>query len=331
MILTALNIFLTWRENNKDSSTHGSHGTEASGTSHSTQGTGAGSSTHHVQGTTSGAGSSTHHAQGTAASAAQSTHASSSSRSAHGYSTGLHPTSTQRTQTTSSHGGQLRAADVLKVLVLWAQYLVIIVKLPVQWPSAIGAIVEKGTWLFAAATGWLTPFDCVLQQSAILPSAVLKQLVNLLVPLFVAFVMLACFVPRVQQCHLLFKWHKVPVVLLVVAYYFFPSFVKQSLSWYACYPIDDPVLMQTRQMPYTEYATANAPHGYWTLDMQQPCWEGWHRDWGWGLGFPCVIIFCFGAPAAVFMVLWTNKSNLMQRQFKQHFGFLYHNYSDSRW
>jgi hypothetical protein len=121
------------------------------------------------------------------------------------------------------------------------------------------------------------------------------------------------------------------VVLLVVAYYFFPSFVKQALSWYACYPIDDPVLMHSMQIPYPKFATADARHGYWILDMQQPCWEGWHRDWGWGLGFPCVIIFCIGAPAAVWLVLWTNKSNLTQRQFKQHFGFLYHSYSDGRW
>jgi hypothetical protein len=184
MALTALNIFLTWRENNTDSSTHGSHGTGASSTSHSTQG--------------ASAGSSTHHAQGAAANAAQSSQALSSSGSSLGQNTtNSQQTSTQRAQSTSAHGGRLRAADVLKVLVLWAQYLVIIVKLPVQWPSSVGAVVATGTWLFSAATGWLTPFDCVFQQSAALPSAVIKQLVHLLVPFFVAVVMLACFVPRV--------------------------------------------------------------------------------------------------------------------------------------
>lgn len=76
------------------------------------------------------------------------------------------------------------------------------------------------------------------------------------------------------------------------------------------------------QQPYPEYLAAAAPAGYWVLDMQQPCWYGWHKTWALALGVPCVFVFCIGVPLVVLGILLTHRRDVSNARFVQRFGFL---------
>lgn len=110
---------------------------------------------------------------------------------------------------------------------------------------------------------------------------------------------------------------RLPLVLMVVLFFFYPSLVRVSWSWFSCYPLDI-----AGQQPYPEYAVAAAPSGYWVLDMQQPCWSGWHKTWALGLGLPCVALFCIGIPLAIVTILIVHRKERNSPQFLQRVGFL---------
>jgi hypothetical protein len=57
--------------------------------------------------------------------------------------------------------------------------------------------------------------------------------------------------------------------------------------------------------------------------MSQQCWHGWHKRWALGMGIPLVVIFCFGIPLAVALLLWHNRHRTHLPDFRQHCGFLY--------
>ena len=119
------------------------------------------------------------------------------------------------------------------------------------------------------------------------------------------------------------------VSFLVVLFFFYPSLVHVSLGMFACLRLDAVGLASD---PYPQYAAAASKFGYWLSNMKQPCWEGWHKAWAFGLGLPCALLFCFGVPAAVWLLLFCNKKRLQgPGPFRDHFGFLYHHYKGSRY
>ena len=119
------------------------------------------------------------------------------------------------------------------------------------------------------------------------------------------------------------------VSLLVVLLFFYPSLVHVSLGMFSCLRLDAVGLATD---PYPQYADATSKFGYWLSNMKQPCWEGWHKAWALGLGLPCALLFCFGVPAAVGLLLSCNKKRLQgPGPFRDHFGFLYHHYKGSRY
>jgi hypothetical protein len=119
------------------------------------------------------------------------------------------------------------------------------------------------------------------------------------------------------------------VSFLVVLLFFYPSLIHVSLSMFACLRLD---ASGQATDPYPQYATANASYGYWLSDMKQPCWEGWHRTWALALGLPCAVLFCFGVPVAVGLLLFCNKKKLhTSATFRERYGFLYHHYKRKRY
>jgi hypothetical protein len=58
-------------------------------------------------------------------------------------------------------------------------------------------------------------------------------------------------------------------------------------------------------------------------DIQQPCWQGWHRAWALGLGLPLLLIFCVAMPAAVAGVLWAHRAALATPHVRHRLGHLY--------
>jgi hypothetical protein len=117
------------------------------------------------------------------------------------------------------------------------------------------------------------------------------------------------------------------VSCLVVLFFFYPSLVRVGLSFFACYHLDQ----IGPQDPYAAYAVANATHGYWVSDMDQPCFEGWHLSWALALGLPCTLLFCLGVPLGILCLLYPNRHRLNSPSVKGALGFLYLNYRSRRY
>ena len=232
---------------------------------------------------------------------------------------------------------ELRVSDVLKVLVLYVQYLVVLGMARVVWPDSLSAVFSAATFLFSSSSGQFISLDCLLSEMAGLrvPMAVVKQLIYLVLPfvvmvavciVYAVFVVLSrCWshrgwaAARAQVSLLSTLLARLPVVVLVVLYTFFPSLVRVGLSFYACLHLDvSPAV--------GEFANATAAHGYWVYDMQQECMAPWHKVWALGLGIPCVLIFCLGVPVVIVAWLVATKAKLYEPGFRLHFGSLYRNF-----
>ena len=128
-----------------------------------------------------------------------------------------------------------------------------------------------------------------------------------------------------------FRWHltqllrKLRVAVLVVAFYAYPTLVNASLSFLlACALMISPS-SHTRSMQ-----SSTTLQGYWVQDIQQECFAGWHMDWALGFGLPAVVILCLNVPVGLCLFLVIKKKCTADPGFREHYGFLYRNYTD-RW
>ena len=198
------------------------------------------------------------------------------------------------------------------------------------------------TVVFGGASGQALSFDCWLANyvpQKRLPLAIQRQLALFVVAvgiLLAVTLLMSCVhsvkrVAKARKRGQVFHWRatqlwrKLRVAVLVVAFYAYPTLVKASLSFFACLRIDD-----GSKQPYSEYSVLNHTAGYWVQDIQQECFAGWHREWALGLGFPAVIILCLGVPICLWVFLWTKEQSITDAGFREHYGFLYRNYTD-RW
>ena len=240
----------------------------------------------------------------------------------------------------------VRPSDIAKILVHHVQYLAIISTMSIQWPPALSAVFAASGWLFAAGSGEVVSLDCYFAAKEIhVPRAVAKLLVYLLAPvgLFLG-VLCARFVwrgvTRVLQ-KLGFRAVRnvgplaslasnLSVSFLVVLFFFYPFLVRVALGMFACLPLD--VVGPGSDDPYPQYAVANATAGYWVSDMNQACYQGWHRAWALALGVPAAFIFCVGVPLGMGALLFFNHTKLhTEGVIKECIGFLYHNYRQKRY
>ena len=241
----------------------------------------------------------------------------------------------------------LRPSDLIKVLVQYLQYVVILGNISVPWPAFLTGMFTAATVVFGVGSGQALSLDCWLSYyvSSKLPLAVQRQLSYILGALVVA---LACVVlmiiPHVciwvwkacihqptrggsrQQAPPFHFWSRLRVTLLVTAFFAYPTLVKAALSFFACVRIDE----TNSEQPYPEYSIRNHTAGYWVSAIQQECFAGWHRSWALGFGFPAVVILCFGVPVWLWLFLWINKLKTPNAAFREHYGFLFRNYTDSK-
>ena len=235
----------------------------------------------------------------------------------------------------------MRVSDVLKVLILYVQYLVVLGTARVAWPGSLASVFSAASLLFASGSGQFLSLDCLMSDMAGLkvPVPIMKQLIYLAMPLAIALGVCtasALFLVVTRRCSYRRRWDaqpsllsalvaRLPVILLVVLYTFYPSLVRLGLSFFACLRLDVP------QSVDGEVATATAPLGYWVYAMQQQCLAGWHKVWDLWLGTPCVLIFCLGVPVAIVAWLVAHKAELYELAFRQHFGSLYRNFLPQRY
>ena len=78
---------------------------------------------------------------------------------------------------------------MLKVVILFVQYLVVIGTLSVPWPDSLSALFRAANFVFVASCGQVPSIDCLLGSTAsstaaaAVPLAVQRQLVYVLAPL----------------------------------------------------------------------------------------------------------------------------------------------------
>jgi hypothetical protein len=90
-------------------------------------------------------------------------------------------------------------------------------------------------------------------------------------------------------------WRMLPVTALVLAFYAYPTLLKGALGFFACLRIDRGPVQYWR---VGDPPPLNATQGYWTLDIQQQCFTGYHLGWALGQGLPAVLLLCIGMPVA---------------------------------
>jgi hypothetical protein len=243
----------------------------------------------------------------------------------------------------------LRPSDLIKVLVQFLQYVVILGSISIPWPAFLVGMFTAATAVFGVGSGQALSLDCWLPYYV--PSkmsvALQRQLSYFVGAVVVA---LACVVlmnllhicnrvrktcfhkpntrGRRQQTPQL-NWHfwsRLRVTLLVTAFFGYPTLVKGALSFFACLRIDDSASKQ----PYLEYSIRNHAAGYFVGAIQQECFAGWHRSWALGFGLLAVLVLCIGVPVGLFLFLWKSKAKISDPTFCEHYGFLFRNYKDSK-
>ena len=257
------------------------------------------------------------------------------------------------------------ASDLVKLLLRHLQYLAVVGALRVEWgPALSGVFAFAGAVFQVANTGGVVSVDCVMPESNLLPPAIRRSIAYLVAPIaLLVAVLLARLIKRAVMCavhaavatarsgsssssqqqqHLVAGMrsssqgglvipsnrsiaklkYELPVTFLVTLFTFYPWLVRVGLSFFACYTIDTP----RDGEPYQEHLKAYAKNGWWIFDIQQQCFEGWHKTYALALGVPCVILFCVVVPVAVALLLVLNQSKLHETGFREAFGFLYRDY-----
>jgi hypothetical protein len=244
----------------------------------------------------------------------------------------------------------VRPSDLIKVLVQFLQYLVILSSIVAPWPSVLKALFAACAVVFGAASGQVLSVDCWVSEyapNANIPLSVQRQLAS-----FIAPVGLACCVVlllllgnlvaascrragllrgccRTRQSRVAPSSRRVlrqvPVIVIVVLYYSYPTLLRAALGFFSCVRIDD-----ASAGPYAESAVLNHTAGYWMYNTSQECFTGWHKVWALALGLPAVLLLCVGVPVGLLCLLLCNRTRTADPAFQESFGFLYRNYRDDR-
>jgi hypothetical protein len=233
----------------------------------------------------------------------------------------------------------LRPSDVAKLLVVYGQFSAVLSALPAAWPRPLEATLEAATWLFSAGASQLVSVDCALLPRSsngpqpslaralahlVAPAAVLVITLALqaVVDVIVALVLMrrrrrrrhaslrrthaasaAAAQPGTAGANqgstgggMLSPWRdRAPVTFLVTLTVFYPTLVRLGPSFFACYRVDN----VGGDTPYASFSVCNEIAGYWTADMDVPCWKGWHARWALAFGLPAALVFCVLVPVAL--------------------------------
>lgn len=90
----------------------------------------------------------------------------------------------------------LKGSDILKVVVLYVQYLVILSSASVPWPRAVTALFAAAGFIFSSSTGQVLSLDCLFKTAmsvgAPLPIAIAQQLTYLVLFSWSCLLLLCC-------------------------------------------------------------------------------------------------------------------------------------------
>lgn len=239
----------------------------------------------------------------------------------------------------------LRVTDLIKVLVQFLQYVVILGSVS-TWPEFLRYWFVAASTVFGATE---LSLDCWVKQNLAfvqMPSAYTRQVIFFIIPL----VMFALVILLTLSGHALGLArdavarrgsrqasgpsrqsalqlnNRLWVAFLVVSFHAYPSIVKASLSYFACKQIDD-AKVDKEIAPYPQFALMNNTAGYWALDANEACLAGRHEVWADALGLHSVLALCAGVPMWIW---WFMRRDVPKADsnFKERFGFIYRNYRE---
>ena len=271
-------------------------------------------------------------------------------------------------QQKASNQQSAHQSDMIKVLIVFLQYLVIVSSLSVPWPTGLAYFFKVAKFIFAAPNGQIgsVALDCMLPQSSV-PVSVQRQLIYLVSPIgilagvFLLFTAKALVLRAVhvvshvpstaqrgsntsnadsgsgsirqqwQQLHLRFA-DTMPVqmfgVMCVITFVFTYPFLVRVSL--GMFACLQLDVSSNAHDPYPQFAVASASRGYWVHAMHQPCFEGWHLLWALGLGLPCVLLFCVAMPLALLVSLAVTRAALQRGEFKANSCSFYRPYVEKR-
>jgi hypothetical protein len=224
---------------------------------------------------------------------------------------------------------QARPCDLVKPLVLYAQYLFIITSINgVPWPQPVSVVVQALSFFWSSTSSNSLGLDCVLRHSAALPLAIQKTLFSLLMPVAMLLVLLLVDIlwSRLQSLRRsrprrarVVKTHDMFLSLCIcISFLFLPTWLHAVFGLFTCVALD---------VPATFPFEADAVGSYLATDMSEQCYNssGYHRAWALGLGMPLLVLFCCVVPVGLFVFLWISRRRgmLSSDDFRKHFGFLY--------
>jgi hypothetical protein len=201
---------------------------------------------------------------------------------------------------------QARPCDLIKPLVLYAQYLFIITSINgVPWPQPISVVVQALSFFWSSTSSNGLGLDCVLRHSPALPLAIQKTLFSLLRPVTMLFVLLFVDVLRSRLRMLrrsrtrgqMIKTHDRFLSLCIcISFLFLPTWLHAVFGLFTCVALD-----VHASFPYDAAAVGS----YLASDMSKQCYNpsGYHRAWALGLGVPLLVLFCFVVPVGLFTFL----------------------------
>jgi hypothetical protein len=225
----------------------------------------------------------------------------------------------------------MQPAELMRPLVLYLQYLLIISSMNAEWPVPLAHSFHALAAAFAPASAQFLGVECLFSADGSIPLSMKVVLFNLFAPLALLGVALVievtCFLRArhgkrtAAAARRVGLGPRIACSCMVAVLLYLPGIARTTFTIMACVRVDAPV-----EVPFA----ATAVGRFWLLDMQEQCLDTsgstYHRRWALSLGIPLLLLVCGVLPAVVFLVVLLNSKRLNHMRFKHMFGFLYKSY-----
>jgi hypothetical protein len=225
----------------------------------------------------------------------------------------------------------MQPAEMMRPLVLYFQYLLIISSMNADWPAPLAHCFHALAAAFAPASAQYLGVECLFSSDGSIPLSMKGVLFNLLAFPALLIVSLAieaaCFLRArcakrtAAAARRVGLGPRVACSCMVAVLLYLPGIARTTFSILACVKLDAPV-----EPPFV----ATAVGRFWLLDLQEQCFDAsgstYHRKWALALGIPLLLLVCGALPAVVLLVVLVNRNRLNEFRFKQKSGFLYKSY-----
>jgi hypothetical protein len=201
-------------------------------------------------------------------------------------------------------------AIYLKILLNYAQMVIIAASMNLKWPSYVTSFLTAQLMVGNAAEQ-LFSMDCLIQKFYTEKLFYSKLIITSILPL-------ATLILCVLSWLLISLLHKTPLFkeklinsLVMIIFLLHTTITKTEFSMFACQELK--------------------PGELWLLhDLQQHCWDHNHLRYIWSVGLPSILLWVVALPLVCFGVIMRKRLVLSKLEMQMMFGFLYKGYVRKR-